>query len=191
MPINSKRLKPLSYAELNDSQRSLWDSIVDGPRGRTVIDSEGHLRGPFEVLLRSPVVGQAISRVGESLRFGDCLPAALLELAILTTASHWKSDFEWDSHYPLAIAAGHTPEALAQVKAGRKPTSLGPEASCVYDVVREMVVTGRCSDELFAKAMTHLGEKRLADVAGVSGYYTLLAMQLGVFAVGPEIVKPA
>src|ERR671913_2409487 len=62
--------------------------------------------GPFIALLASPELMTRVSTLGEYLRFRSALPPKLSELAILITAAHWRQQYEWDVHAPIALKAG-------------------------------------------------------------------------------------
>ena len=47
------------------SSRSVWDSVVAGPRGRVI--------GPLRAAIHAPDLARAWSALGESLRFGTSL----------------------------------------------------------------------------------------------------------------------
>ena len=51
----------------------------------------GGVRGPFNALLRSPVLADRVQKLGEFLRFESSIPARLNEFAILITARHWNA----------------------------------------------------------------------------------------------------
>ncbi len=102
-PIAQARLQPLPDAALSAAQRRVVDAITQGPRGR--------LSGPFVALLRSPELCQRTQLLGEYLRYDSSLPPRLRELAILATARHWRQDYEWNSHAPLAERAGSSARA--------------------------------------------------------------------------------
>ena len=52
------------------------------------------LEGPFNMLLRSPEMGNLSQKLGEYLRFRTVVPKRLSEMAILMTARWWSSQFE-------------------------------------------------------------------------------------------------
>ena len=77
--------------ELDDDQQSVYDSIAGGDRAKDgsfpLTDAVGALVGPFNPLLYSPKVGDAIQQVGAAIRFHCALPAPVRELAILIVAT--------------------------------------------------------------------------------------------------------
>ena len=73
--MTAGRFPELTPETMTDEQRAVADAIQSGPRG-------AGLRGPFNALLRSPVLCDLVQRVGAYVRFGSSIPAPLNELAI-------------------------------------------------------------------------------------------------------------
>ena len=71
-----QRLKELTPESMTPEQRRVADAIQSGPRGVG-------LRGPFNALLRSPDLADAVQKVGEYVRFKSSIPQRLNELAII------------------------------------------------------------------------------------------------------------
>jgi hypothetical protein len=64
------------------------------------------LGGPYNPLLRSPVLGQRMFDLLHYLRWETSVPLKLNEFAILIIGRQWRSQVEWFAHAPLAIKAG-------------------------------------------------------------------------------------
>ena len=97
-----KRFPQLTLEQLHPYQRPLGEQIMK-------VSSIG-LAGPYNPLLRSPVMGQRMYDLLFYLRWNSSLPLRLNEFAILITARHWTAQFEWYAHHRLAMAAGLKPE---------------------------------------------------------------------------------
>src|SRR5258706_14639139 len=83
------RLSYVDAARLSSEQKELYDSIASGPRAAkraSLVDSEGHLTGPFNAFLHLPALGAHWSAIGEGLRFRTTLDRRLFELAVLVIA---------------------------------------------------------------------------------------------------------
>ncbi len=98
------RFPQLKMEQLNDQQRPFAEEIMK-------ISSIG-ISGPYNSMLRSPVMGQRLFNLLDYVRFNTSVPRKLNEFAILIQARLWTSQVEWYAHYPLAIKAG-LPEAVA------------------------------------------------------------------------------
>ena len=94
---------------------------------------------------------------------------------------------EWFAHAPLAVKAGLSPEIVAELKAGNRPSNMPPEEAVVYDFVTELTTKHAVSDETFERAKKLLGEQQVVDLTTVAGTYISIAMLL---AMSEEGVPP-
>jgi len=185
--------------QLTPEQKKYVEALVAGPRGGgdSGPDALERMlkRGPFNAWLRSPVLGERLQSVGEYIRFNTSLPHRLNEFAILITARHWTSQYEWYAHYPLAMKAGLDPKIAAELADNRRPSGMREDEAVVYDFCTQLHRTKNVSDETFNRAVKLLGEKGVVDLIGVSGYYTAVSMTINVANVpvpggGPLPLKP-
>jgi len=167
------RYREISPGEMTPAQKEVHDEIVAGRRGR--------FGGPFQLLIRAPEVCRHLSRLGEYLRWGSSLPAALSELAICLTARHLRADFEWHAHAPLAVAAGVPAAALEAVRTGATPHFAASDQALVYRLIGELIDTKRLSDASFAEAKAAFGEPGIVELGTIIGYYTAIGNALNVF----------
>ena len=169
---DAPRFRPLSVGELNDAQRKVYEEIAGGPRGG--------VRGPFNALLRSPQLTDRAQRMGEYIRFNSSLPPRLNEFAILITARHWSSQYEWYAHHPLALKAGLAPGVASDLAQRRRPAAMQDDEAAVYDFCTELHEKKFVSDATYKAVLERFGERGVVDLIGVSGYYTLVSMVLNV-----------
>lgn len=177
------RLVPVTEQDLRPDQRAFWDSLVAGRRAGKSVRPEGFLTGPFDVLLRSPGVAEAGSRLGEVLRFETDLTQRERELVILIVAARWRASYAWLPHAGYAYDAGLSPEAIAAIGAGREPDLDSDHDRVIYRLVFGLVHEGRVSDERYAAALALLGERRLVELVALSGYYCFTSVLLNAFRV--------
>lgn len=168
----TRRFKELAPSEMTEGQRTAYEAIISGPRGGA--------RGPFNALLRSPVLADRVQRVGEYVRFNSSLPARLNELAILVVARYWSAQYEWYAHRELALAAGLDSRIADDLALGKRPASMKEDEAAVYDFCKELHEKKSVSDATYAAAVAKFGENGVIDLLGVSGYYTLVSMILNV-----------
>ena len=182
------RLSYVDPAHLSSEQKELYDSIASGPRAAkraSLVDSEGHLTGPFNAFLHLPAVGKHWSAIGEALRFRTTLDRRLFELAILVIAVHWRSGHEWAAHARLAREAGIDESVIAAVRNGETPVLDKPDEQAVYAFVHELVTGRRVGPATYGLALGLLGETQLVELANAVGYYVALAAMLNAFDVHP------
>lgn len=182
-PAAVQRFKPIPLENLTPEQRVLADAIRSGPRGavkNSAAAKPGPLGGPFNVWLRSPGIGNIVQSLGAEIRFRSSLPSKLNELAILVTARHWTSQYEWLAHHRLALEAGLDPAVGADIAQGRRPANMPEDEAIVYDFSRELHDTRGVSDATYQAALDRFGERGVMDLIAVNGYYVLVSMTLNV-----------
>jgi len=170
--LRGDRFKPLTWEEMSQEQRALVEHIVSGPRGS--------LNGPFNVMLRSPELGDRLQNVGEYVIFKNSLSDRLKELAILVTARAWTAQYVWYAHHSLAMKAGLPPAIAEAIAAGKRPAKMESDDEIVYKFTRELINTKRVSDATFAAAKARFGERGVVDLIGTIGYYQTVAMLVDV-----------
>ena len=174
------RFPQLTMEQLTEAQKPLAEEIMK-------VSSVG-LGGPYNPLLRSPVLGQRMFDLLHYLRWKTSVPLKLNEFAILIIARQWRSQVEWFAHAPLAIKAGLSPDIVAELKAGKRPSNMSPLEAAVYDFVSELTSNHAVYDTTFDRAKKLLGEQQVVDLTTVAGTYISIAMLL---AMSEESVPPA
>jgi 4-carboxymuconolactone decarboxylase len=178
------RFPTLSPQQMTPEQKKLLDALLAGPRGggdpSPEVVQRILTRGPFNAWMRSPELGDRLQKVGEYIRFKTSLPLRLNEFAILITARHWTSQYEWFAHHPLAMKAGLDPQIAADLAANQRPRNMKEDEAAVYDFCTQLHRTRNVSDSAFKRAVDLFGEQGVMDLIGVSGYYTAVSMTLNV-----------
>jgi len=170
--MSEPTFKKLAEGDLNPEQLKVYRELMAGPRGG--------VRGPFNALLRSPVLADRVQKLGEFLRFESSIPARLNEFAILITARQWNAQYEWFAHYPHAMKGGLKPAIAADVAQGKRPANMQEDETIVYDFCTELHKDKVVSDKTLQAAFAKFGERGVIDLIGVTGYYTLVSMILNV-----------
>ena len=166
------RFSQLMMDQLTDQQKPIAEQIMK-------VSSVG-IGGPYNPLLRSPVLGQRMFDLLHYLRWETSVPLKLNEFAILIIGRQWRSQVEWLAHPPLAIKAGLSPEIVAELKANKRPSNMPPQESVVYDFITELTIQHAVSDETFNRAKELLGEQQVVDLTAVAGSYVAVAMLLAM-----------
>src|SRR5260370_32553412 len=145
-PATSKepRFPQLTMEQLNEAQKPLGEQIMK-------VSSVG-LGGPYNPMIRSPVLGQRLFDLFHYLRWETSVPTRLNEFAILIIGRQWRSHVEWYAHAPLAAQAGLSPEIIAELKAGKPPSNMAADEALVYDFLTEITTTQKISDETYTPA---------------------------------------
>jgi 4-carboxymuconolactone decarboxylase len=176
--LRGDRFHGLSYAEMTAEQRVMLDHTVNSARAATNTTANG----PFNVLLRSPEIGDLVQQLGNSIRFASGLTPAQRELATLAAGRAWTSRYEWYAHARYAADAGIPAAVVDAIAAGRAPdlALLSKDEALTWRVAEELMFTRRVTDATYREALAVLGEQRLASAATLAAYYELVSMTLNV-----------
>jgi len=180
---DTRRFKLIPTEDLTPEQRALTDAIKSGPRAKLAssgASKPGPLGGPFNIWLRSPGIGNLVQQLGEEIRFRSSLAGKLNELAILVTARHWTSQYEWFAHHKLALEGGLDPAVAEAVAQGRRPENLDDDEAIIYNFSRELHEMQGVSDATYRAALERFGERGIVDLISVNGFYVLVSMCLNV-----------
>jgi 4-carboxymuconolactone decarboxylase len=171
--LRGDRFRGLTYDEMTPAQKTMIEHLMAGPRG-------GGTDGPFNVQLRSPEMGDLGQQFGAATRFATTVPKKLYELAIIITARHWTSQYEWLAHHRNALQAGISPAVADAIAEGRRPATLPPDEDAVYNFATELLEKKQVSDATFAAANGLLGERGVVELISVMGWYGTVSMLLNV-----------
>jgi 4-carboxymuconolactone decarboxylase len=166
------RFKPLKYDDMTPEQKTMIDHLLAGERGGA--------NGPFNVLLRSPEVGDLGAQFGAAMRFRTGLPANVREIIIIMTGRFWMAQYEWNSHRNAALQNGVSPAIVDAIATGKRPTGMPPEMELAYNLIDELLTTHQVTDATFQAAEDKYGERGVVDIIGLSGWYGLVSMLLNV-----------
>jgi len=131
--------------------------------------------------LNSPEMARHATRLGAVLRFDTMFPAKLSEIAILVTARHWTSHYEWYAHKRLALKGGLAPGIIEAIRDRRTPVFDDPKGQTIYDVARSLHEGHGLSPALYDEAVKLLTVRGVVEIIGLCGYYTMVAMTLNTF----------
>jgi 4-carboxymuconolactone decarboxylase len=167
-----ERFPALNPDQLTPEQKAYADSIAKPPRNANFKNP------PYRVYIRSPELAKRVEAVSDYVRWNTGQPARLTELAIMITARQWTSHWIWRSHYRAAVRGGLDPKVGADMAAGKRPDSLKPDETVLYNYATEMYRDKAVSDATFAAAVKQFGEEGLINLVATMGYYDMVAMTL-------------
>src|SRR5207247_2201052 len=82
---------------------------------------------------------------------------------------------------PVQTAEAGLSESIIQaIAAGKRPSSMDPAETVVYNFGNELLNSKQVSDPVFKAAVEKFGERGVVDLIGVMGYYQLVSMLLNV-----------
>jgi len=175
VPIVSER------EQLPEDQRHHFDHIME---------TRGHVGGPFGPLLNSPELGGQVARLGTYVRYESVLPGPDRELAIITTGREFDCAYEWAAHEPIAREAGVSDETIDAV-ATRAPLDDFPDDDAlIVRYVRQLLREHAIDETTFEAARERYGLQGVTDLTGTVGFYSLIACTLNAFEVLPDADAP-
>src|ERR1700733_2261143 len=153
------RFKPLKYDDMTPEQKIMIDHLLAGERGGA--------NGPFNVLLRSPEVGDLAAQFGGAMRFRTGLPKDVSEVIIIMTGRYWMAQYEWYSHKAAALRNGVNPAIVDAIATGKRPTGMSPDMEVAYNLIDELLTSHQVTDATFKAAKDRYGERRVVDMVGL------------------------
>src|ERR1700754_989922 len=166
------RFPQLTMDQLSEAQKPLGEQVMK-------ISSVG-IGGPYNPLMRSPVLGQRLFDLFHYLRWETSVPTKLNEFAILIIGRQWRSQVEWFAHAPLAAKAGLSADIIAELKANKRPANMAEDEAAVYDFVTELTTTKKVSDETYARTKKVFNDQQIVDLTAVAAIYVMVAMLLAM-----------
>lgn len=158
--------------DLSPAQAEVYDRIASGPRGR--------VEGPLAIWLHSPDLADRAQALGEFARYKTSFEPRLSELAILVTARHWTSHFEWYIHAPIAEKSGLGASVIEDIRHNRRPRFDAADEDAVHAYAFELLTTGKTSDATLGRTVDLFGEKGAVELSAIVGYYSTCAFALAL-----------
>lgn len=168
--IDHGRIRLFDGDGLTPEQKAIYDTVVNGPRGRMV--------GPLRAALHSPELADRWSKFGEHLRYKTSLTPVQSELAILVVARHWSSDTEWAIHADIARVVGLNPGIIEAIRRCISPPFTDPDEALIYEYARQLLQTGHVSSDIYKLLHERFDDVWLVELTALIGYYCMVAMTL-------------
>jgi 4-carboxymuconolactone decarboxylase len=168
------RIPLLKHEHLSPAARNIYESILK---------TRGNLDGPFLAWLYSPEMAAPAESLGAFCRYNTSLAEVESELLILLVAAHFCCAGEWQIHAPIALRAGLDCASIDAIKSGVAPMFSSRRRSMLYTFSRELLNENRISESSFNQAREMFGYRSCVEIAGVIGYYSLVAMTLNAFEI--------
>lgn len=146
-----------------------------------IATSRGHLSNLMQTLALAPQGLRAFAELGEYCRFGTFLTEKQRELTIVIGLRN--VPYGWDTHAPLAQAAGVTEEQLLLIRDGRIPRSLAPDEIALCDYAFEVTAGRRIPQRVAEELHEHFNARQIIDIALLTAYYGAVA----ALAIGLEV----
>jgi 4-carboxymuconolactone decarboxylase len=171
------RLQPATYESLTPAQQQQYDRIAKARKPRP----DGQFGGPFDPWLRSPEVAQRAMSLGNFIWERTSVGRRIVELAIIVTGRHWRSNVEWVAHARMAKEQGVSEDVAQAVFEQRMPENAPADERLTIAVCRALHETQELPIDLYRQAIAMWGEQGLMDIIQTIGFYTFVSMTLNAF----------
>jgi 4-carboxymuconolactone decarboxylase len=183
------RLALLSPNQLSSDQKKLYSQLQDTmvpwakKSGFQADTFDDRLVGPFNSMLRSPLISKALMGVTAAEGEHTSLSEKVRQVVILTVGAVWQAAYELYAHTAVAEKAGFDEATIKALVAGQKPTSLAHEESVAYDFTRSLSAEHQISPDLYEQAIVTFSEKGVVDMIYLVGQYMTISGLLNTFKV--------
>ncbi|MDB5364605.1 MAG: hypothetical protein JWM77_532 [Rhodospirillales bacterium] len=181
------RLPLIPPAELTAAQKTLYDDMRKGITANfnafKVEREDGALMGPWNPWLHEPGIGKAIWDLTLAMTANASLQDNVRQVVILVIGAHFDAAYEIYAHIAVAEREGMTPERLATLVAGLKPTDLSPEESIAFDVAYALSRGGPLPEPLYRLSVATFGQHGTNELIYLVGLYALVSTTLNGFNV--------
>ncbi len=177
------RLQPVDPATLSAEGRAVYDKIANSPRGG--------VRGPFLALLHTPELCDRIQHLGAHLRYDTTFEPRLSEMAILIVARRVNCPYEWFAHEPHAQKGGLAQAVIEALRERRRPDAMKADETALYDFAIELVSNNSISATTYQRALDAFSKRGVVELAGLIGYYMMIAMTLVAHDLQPPAGTPS
>jgi 4-carboxymuconolactone decarboxylase len=174
------RLAPiLAREQVDAAAHADFDAVARGRSG---------VRGPFSMLMYSPVLCRRAFDVNTCLREQTRLEPRTRELATIAAAREFDSPYVWASHAPGARREGVPEAVIALVRANGDTATLAREPANDADIiefVRQVLRAHRVTQALFDRLHDAHGVQWLVELTALIGHYRVITAVLNAFEVAP------
>ena len=173
----TSRLQPKPFSEMSSSQQEQYERV----KSMRQPGADGQFGGPFDAWIRSPEVAARALSLGNFIWERTSVGRRIVELAIIVTGRHWRSNVEWVAHERMAREQGIGDEVIQAVFDQRIPENAPDDEKLTIEVCRALHETQDLPLALYQRAIAMWGEDGLMEVIQTIGFYTFVSMTLNAF----------
>jgi 4-carboxymuconolactone decarboxylase len=182
------RLPPISPDRLSAVERPLFDVMTAGVMAKysafITTAPDGALLGPWGAWLHDPELGAAFWEVTQAMTRTRRIPDPARQVAILTVGARMGAAYEIYAHTAVAREIhGMSPQRLATLAAGERPTDLDAAESVAYDVAAALCGGGVLPEPTYRQAVTLFGQAGTNELIYLVGHYLFVSVTLNGFDV--------
>ena len=175
------RIRVLSRDDMNEDQRSLYDSFVQ--------EGKPHA-GPYWAYIRHPTLMKLCSDIGDWFRT-SALSGRERQIAVLTTVRFWDAEYPWAVQVRASLAAGLDQDVIDAINEGHAPSLIEPREKMAYEIARQLTGNHRLTEQTYKRAEELFGEQELVSLFSVIGFFGMVATTANAIDATPPKEAPA
>ena len=176
-----ERFPVLGTADLDETQRALWDELTLGPRGFYTGGAEAErLPDLYNAWLQFPEFGALMIKFGDVLRTKAKLPGRFRELIVLTTSAKLGARVEFDFHVPFARNEGLSDALIEAIRAGEVPPFADAVERVTFEANVQLLRSAMLTHETREEAIAVLGYRGLTELIATVTLYVVTAYTTNV-----------
>ena len=145
----------------------------------------GNVRGPFSMLLHSPVLAERLLPLVRFFREESIVEPPLRSIAILTAVREREAAYVWAAQVAAARRNGLREEVIDLIRAKGDPGKLPAEERDIVTYVRQLMRTNRVDQAAFDTLKNRRSEQWLVELTAAANYFALLSGVVNAFEVAP------
>lgn len=186
--MSVERLPPLAVSEMNSEQKRLFAQMqTEIPKSFNafkVRDSSGRLLGPWNAWLHQPDYGIPIWALSDAVCKDIGLSNRVMQIVILAVGAKLKAAYELYAHSMVAKSIGLSSSEIGQLKLGEIPQTLDHSEKIAFNIAACLLDGEILPDSLYSEGVQLFGDKGLAQIIYLVGFYMLVSITLNAYKVG-------
>lgn len=183
------RLPLAETGTLDDEQRAVAEQLHlfavpwAEQAGFAPTTDDGHLIGPWNVLVHRPQPARGFNEWVRSDQVGSSLPATVREVVILTVGVAWQAAYELYSHTAVARHAGLAEPVIHGLLNHAPNDAFSAAELAAHHFTDELVRSRTVGDETYRHALELFGQHGVIDMVHLIGIYLATSALLNAFEI--------
>ena len=148
-----------------------------------VLSVFGRIRGPFSVLLHSPLLAERMLGIVKFNRDGCIVDGRLRSHAILAAVREKESAYVWSAQVGAAQRAGIDQQTIDILRAKGDVSSLPQDERDIVNLTRQLMRTNRVDYPVFNRLLGKYGTQWMVELITIANYFTVLSGVTNAFEV--------
>jgi 4-carboxymuconolactone decarboxylase len=148
-----------------------------------VVEVFGNVRGPFSMLLHSPVLAERVLGLVKFFRDDSVVEGRLRSVAILTAVREREAAYVWAAQVGAARRAGVREASIDLIRAKGDPAGLPEEEREIVAYTRQLIRTNRVDQAAFDALQKRYGAQWVVELTAAANYFAMLSGVVNAFEV--------